>query len=119
MTESSDLAAREAKLNRMLKGGEPLAAFEEFYAEDVVMQENSDPPVAGKAANREREQALLGSLAAFEAELLGAAVGDDLTYSEWVYTFTFRNGNRQRLHEVSARRWRDGKVIHERFYFDR
>ena len=103
----------------MLLGGEPLAAFEAFYAEDVVMQENSDPPVAGKAANREREQELLGNLAAFEAEHLGGAVGDNLTYSEWIYTFTFRNGSRQRLHEVSARRWRDGKVIHERFYFQR
>lgn len=119
MTESSDLAALEAELNRMLLDGEALAAFEAFYADDVVMQENSDPPVAGKAANRQREQDLLGSLAAFEAELLGGAVGDDLTYSEWIYTFTFRNGNRQRLHEVSARRWCDGKVIHERFYFDR
>jgi ketosteroid isomerase-like protein len=119
MTESSDLAAREGELNRMILAGEALEAFERFYHDDVVMQENTDPPVRGKEANRQREQALIGNLAAFEAELVGAAVGDDLTYSEWIYTFTFRDGSRQRLHEVSARRWRDGEVISERFYFDR
>jgi len=119
MTEFSDLAAKEAELNRMILRGEALNAFQRFYADDVVMQENSDPPVAGKEANRIREQELMGNLAAFEAELLGSAVADGLSYSEWIYTFTFRDGTRQRLYEVSARRWRDGQVVHEHFYFDR
>ncbi len=119
MTVSSDIAAQEAELNQLILDGQALTAFETFYAEDVVMQENSDPPTVGKAANREREQALIGNLAAFEAELLGSAIAADLSYSEWIYTFTFRDGQRQLLHEVSARRWREGQVIHERFYFER
>ena len=119
MTVSSDIAVQEAELNQLILVGQALAAFETFYAEDVVMQENSDPPTIGKAANREREQALIGNLAAFEAELQGSAIAADLSYSEWIYTFTFRDGQRRLLHEVSARRWRAGKVIHERFYFER
>ncbi|MCB9568702.1 MAG: nuclear transport factor 2 family protein [Myxococcales bacterium] len=119
MAQSSDLAALEAELNRMIVDGESLAAFERFYAEDVVMQENSDPPVIGKAANRRREQELLGNLAGLEAELLGSAVGAGVTFSEWIYTFTSRDGRRQRLCEVSVRRWRGGEVIGERFYYER
>lgn len=119
MTVSSDIAVQEAELNQLILDGQALAAFEAFYAEGVVMQENSDPPTTGKAANRERERALIGNLAAFEAKLLGSAVAANISYSEWIYTFTFRDGQRRLLHEVSARRWRAGQVVHERFYFER
>ncbi|HFE46303.1 MAG TPA: nuclear transport factor 2 family protein, partial [Nannocystis exedens] len=40
---SSDIAAQEAELNQLILDGQALTAFETFYAEDVVMQENSDP----------------------------------------------------------------------------
>lgn len=122
MAESSNLAALaalEAALNKMILDGEVLAAFERFYTDDVIMQENSDPPVVGKAANRQREEAMLGNLTHFGAELLGSAVADGVTYSEWIYTITSRDGRRQRLCEVSARRWRGDRVFHERFYYER
>jgi len=40
------------KLDQAIVSGEALQAFDELYAEDVVMQENSDAPHAGKAFNR-------------------------------------------------------------------
>ncbi len=119
MTARDDLAALEAELNALLLAGRPMDAFERFYAEDIVMQENSDPPVVGKQRNRAREQAFFGAIARFERiELLGAAAGDGVTYSEWIYEILLRDGRRLTMNEVAARRWRDGQVIHERFYYD-
>ena len=43
-------------LNSMILRGNALEAFEKYYAEDVVMQENELPPTIGKGANRERER---------------------------------------------------------------
>ena len=44
----------EQELNQMILSGKALEAFEKFYADDLVMQENDQPPRIGKAANRER-----------------------------------------------------------------
>lgn len=113
-----DLADLESQLNQLILDGRSLEAFERFYGEDIVMQENTDPPIVGKARNREREQAFFGALAAVGVTLLGGAVGTDVTYSEWIFELTFHDGRKVHLTEVSARRWRDGLVIHERFYYN-
>jgi ketosteroid isomerase-like protein len=114
----TDLAALESQLNQLILAGCFMDAFERFYADDIVMQENTAPPIAGKARNREREQAFFGSIDAARIELLGAAIGVDVTYSEWIFDLSFKDGRRIRMTEVSARRWRDGLVVHERFYYD-
>ncbi|MBL8969040.1 MAG: hypothetical protein JNK56_00580, partial [Myxococcales bacterium] len=46
-----ELAALEAQLNQLILAGEPLAAFERFYSEDIVLQENTSPEIVGKAHN--------------------------------------------------------------------
>lgn len=116
--EHTDLATRERQLNEMIVARKLLEAFEEFYAEDTVMQENTDPPCVGKAANRERElQFTANCIEMHEVSLHGSVVGDDLSYSEWIFDLTFVGGVRVRTTQVAARRWRDGMVIHERFYY--
>lgn len=42
----------EQELNQALQDQKVLEAFEQFYAEDVIMQENSGESCSGKAANR-------------------------------------------------------------------
>ena len=39
-------------LNSLVVEGKLMDAFEKYYHDDVVMQENSNSPVIGKAANR-------------------------------------------------------------------
>lgn len=114
----TDLAALESQLNQLILAGRFMDAFDRFYAEDIVMQENTSPPIAGRVRNREREQAFFGSIDTARIELIGAAIGDGVTYSEWVFDLSFKDGRRIRMTEVSARRWRDGLVVHERFYYD-
>ncbi len=41
-------------LNNKVLQGKALDAFEEYYAENVTMRENNDPPTVGKDANRKR-----------------------------------------------------------------
>ncbi len=106
------------ELNQMIMRGEALDAFERFYADDVVMQENLEEPTVGKDANRIREQEFFGSIEAFHgAELLSTAAGDDVSFAEMSFDITFKGGQRTKMTEVAVRRWRDGKVVHERFYY--
>ncbi len=109
----------ENALNGELQRGNVLEAFEKFYAEDVAMQENALAPTRGKAANRERVRQWADTVAELHGvHLIGSAVSADRAYSEWEYDVTYKNGKRHVMHEVAVRRWQDGQVIFERFYWD-
>ena len=114
----SDTAALDRELNQAILAGNILNAFETYYADDVVMQENDSPPFTGKSVNRKREEDFVNSVQEFhEAKLLGEAINGDTSYSEWEYDLTFKSGIRTKLQQVAARRWKNGQVSHERFYY--
>ena len=114
----SDTAALDRELNQAILAGNILNAFETYYADDVVMHENDSPPFTGKSVNRKREQDFVNSVQEFhEARLLGEAVNGDTSYSEWEYDLTFKSGIRTKLQQVASRRWKNGQVSHERFYY--
>ena len=113
----SNLAEMDRELNEMILTGRALEGFEKFYADDCVMQENTEEPTVGKDANRQREKDFFDSLAEFHGgEVRASAVGDDVTFSEWLFDVTFNDGNRVQLEQAVRRRWQDGQVAHERFY---
>ena len=119
MKNNSDetIATLDQKLNEMILSGQALDAFDRFYADDVVMQEGTQPAREGKAANRDYEEKFFGSIAEFHgAELLNSAVEGDQSYSEWIFDATLNDGTRMTNTQVAARKWRDGKVVWERFY---
>jgi hypothetical protein len=114
----SDIARVEAELNKMILMGRAMEGFEKFYGEDTIMQENTDPPCVGKAANREREIQFFDSIQEFHGATLGpVAVADDVSFSEWVYDITFKEGGRTKMTQVARRKWRNGLVVDERFYY--
>jgi ketosteroid isomerase-like protein len=114
----TDISKLDHELNQAVLAGDILGAFDKYYADDVVMQENDAEPVPGKAANRKREQEFVNSVEQFHsAKLLGEAVNGDVSYSEWSYDVTFKGAGRVKMEQVSARRWKNGKVSHERFYY--
>jgi hypothetical protein len=110
--------AQDKALNEAILSGKALEAFEQYYADDVVMQENSDEPRVGKEVNRKAEVEFFSSLAEFhEGKLLSSAINGDVTFGEWFMDVTFKNGFRLKLAQVAVRRWKDGKIVHERFFY--
>ena len=116
---SKIVAELERELNQALQDQKVLEAFEQFYADDVVMQENSGEPCRGKEANRQRTLEWAGTVSQFHgARLIGSAISDNRAYSEWEYDATYKNGKRYQINQVAVRVWRHGKVVSERFYWD-
>jgi hypothetical protein len=114
----STIAELDQKLNEAVLTGRALEAFEELYADDVVMQENSAEPFVGKAVNRDREIQFFSSIEQFhDGKLLSSAINGNTSFSEWLYDVTFKGGQRVKLEQVAVRRWKDGKVAFERFYY--
>ena len=120
MSPTVDTAALDQTLNQMVLEGKALEAFEQFYADDVVMQENSEEPRVGKDFNRKAEQDFFASIAEFhDGKVLASAINGETSFSEWYMEVTFKNGHRYRLAQVAVRKWKDGKVIHERFFYNK
>lgn len=112
------IQALDAKLNEAILTGKAMEAYEELYAGDVVMQENDEAPTAGKDANREREIAFFSSVEQFHgAKVLSAGEGAGVTFAEWEYDVTFKGGKRVKWTQAVVRRWKNGQVAAERFYY--
>lgn len=112
------IAENDAKLNEMILEGDALKAFDKFYAEDVVMQDQGMEPWEGKDLNREREQDFFGKVTELRnVELKKTAVGDDVTFSIWRYDYTHEEWGDQDYEQVAVRHWNDdGLIEKERFY---
>jgi hypothetical protein len=114
------IAELDRKLNDLILSGKVLEAFEEFYADNVEMRENNEAPRVGKAANREYEQKFVSAIEAFHGvQVLASAAHGDVSFSEWHYDFTLKGVPRMTYNQVAVRRWKNGKVVDERFYYNR
>jgi ketosteroid isomerase-like protein len=112
------LQEKFAEIKSLVLAGKAMEAFEKYYGENVVMQENENPATTGKSANRDRENDFFSKLTEFRgAEVKAVAYGDDVIISEWFFDYTHSEWGIFTHDQVSVQRWKDGKVIHERFYY--
>lgn len=108
-----------SNLNDLVLQGKALEAFERYYHEDVIMQENNQLPTIGKNANRKREEEFFVNIAEFRnSEVLSMAVGDNVSYVTWKYDYTHKEWGIRNYTQVSAQKWKDGKIIHEQFFYN-
>ncbi len=106
------------KLNKAILEGRTLEAFEEMYADNVVMQENNNPPVVGKDANRQREKEFFGNITAFHgAEVKNVATGENLSMVEWTMEYEHKEWGHVKSHQVTVQEWENDKIVREHFFY--
>ena len=114
----SNIQELETNLNDMILSGDALAAFDRYYAPNVVMQENSEEPRVGKEANRAYEEQFFSMVKEVHSMSCDAlASHGDVSFSEWSMDLTFQDGTRVQRTQVARRKWQDGQIIEERFFF--
>jgi ketosteroid isomerase-like protein len=108
-----------ATLLKAISEGQALAAFDRFYAQDVVMRENEGTPTVGFAANREREIAFFSSIQRWEEfTVLASGAGPTHTFYDVIMRWVGVDGKSYRQHQVVIAEWRHGRIINERFVYD-
>ena len=107
-----------ARLVHLVENNRIVDAIDELYADDVSMQDNLNPPVVGKSANRERERAFFGSITLHQHCALSVTVDGDQAVIHWLLEFTGGDGRRYRMDQLSHQHWKDGRIANERFYYD-
>lgn len=112
---------KAADMYNMLNQGQPLDAFEKFYAENCVMHEATGDITEGKDANRKREQEFFGSIKEVHRGGVNAITSDEengVTMVEAWMDLTFQDGNRMKMEEVAVQKWEGDQIVQERFYYN-
>lgn len=105
------------KLDQAIFSGRAMEAFEELYDDDIVMQENTDAEFRGKELNRKRELEFFASVEQFHGgQVVSSGHAGDTSFSEYEMDVTLKGVGRIQMAQVAVRRWKAGKVVHERFY---
>ena len=114
-----DLQQRLQELLNYTRQGKVVEAMNEFYDTDTEMQENANPATKGLAANIEREKQFMSGVKEWKGfNVTALGVGDNVTFYEATADFITTNGQAVHLEEVSVAKWKNGKIVHERFYYD-
>jgi ketosteroid isomerase-like protein len=112
-----NLQRLESELNDTVAKGQILEALSEFYADDCTFVEGDGSRRESKKAQHEHLSAFFATLKGFNgATLHGQSTGDDVSMSEWTFDMVGPDEESIVWNEVLVRRWRDGKVVSERFY---
>ena len=106
------------ELNNLVLAGQTMEAFEKYYHDDIVMQENHMPPTVSKAANRQRELEFYSNVSEFrKSEVKGVGIGDNISFVIWEYDYTHKEWGVRNYTQVSIQEWKDGKIIKEKFVY--
>ncbi len=106
-------------LVKMVNEGKILEAFEKYYSEEIVMQENEGEKRVGKEANREYEKAFVNGIVEFHsAKTLGIATGENYSTVESYMDVTHKDWGRIARTQVAVQRWENGMIVNEKFYYD-
>ena len=99
------LLEKISSINDMILQGKALEAFDQFYHDDIVMQENDNPIVEGKEANRKREEDFFGAITEFRgAQPLKVSVGENTTMVEWHFDYTHKDWGVKNYTQVGCAR---------------
>lgn len=105
-------------LNQLIQEGKALDGFELYYDDQVIMQENENPPTIGKDANRKREIEFFSSITDFRyARALDVAVENNVSYVKWQFDYTHKDWGVRTYTQVAVQYWQDGKIIKEQFFY--
>ena len=116
---TANLQQRLNDLLGYIRQGKIIEAMTEFYGQDVKMQENANPPTIGLTANIEREKQFMSGVKEWKGfNVTAQAVGDDATFYECNMDFIATSGQPVHMEQVVVAKWKNGKIVHERYYYD-
>jgi hypothetical protein len=93
----------------------------------VVVQENLNPPRVGRAISIDRQKRMNANIKEIHDVKIGAVLVDDTGATEPLsgrsvielhLDLTTADGYRIRIEELGLQTWSNGRIIHERYFYD-
>lgn len=114
----NEIENKVRELISLVEEGKSLEAFDKFYHEDLVMQENDTEPRVGKAVNRKFEEWFIANVEAIrEYRSTGYLVGSNVSAISWKVDIDHKEWGKVNMTEINLQEWKDGKIIKETFFY--
>ena len=115
-----ELPVRVQELLDFFKTNPPVEEiYERFYDENVVVQENLEAPRVGRALSIERQKRMNANVKEIHNFHIGSVLVDgDKSVVEMHIEATTQDGYRIHIEELGMQTWKNGKIIHERYFYD-
>ncbi len=102
-----------------IRTGRIAEAMVEFYDEEAVMEEPAYGKTVGLAANIEREKKFVDSVKEWKGfDVIAIGTGDNVSFYEHTMDWVAQDGTEVHVEQIVVGRWKHGKIIHERFYYN-
>ena len=122
---SESLLGKSQQILDMLKKGEFVEGMEQFYADDVINEEPTGAIIQGKQAIIENEKNILQQVKTYRGiEIKAVGVGEDdgkgngVTFAEYKLSVDMKDGSKFNPDQVQVTRWKNGKAVHIKFYYN-
>ena len=116
----SSLLEQISALNDMIIQGENLDAFEKFYSDDIIIQENDEKLTIGKEANRKKRTEFVNSILEMHAARpLNVAIGEGVTMVRWYLDYTHKEWGAMKYTQVAVQEWKDGLIVKEQYLYNK
>lgn len=113
-----DLEKKLSDLNILIREFRYQEALDKYYHDNIVTQENEEPPIVGLAAYREAGAKFMSCISNYSAEPKNVIISDNMTVVEWHYKFDHSMAGKWDRFQISVQRWEDGRIIHERHHWN-
>jgi hypothetical protein len=103
--------------NALILKGEMMEANEEFYASNAKTIDFNGMIANGKEEHKQTRKNFLSTIAKVnQIKLLKTAVGEDVTFAEFIFDFDMKDGSTIYWHEIIKSQWKDGLVVEEQYF---
>jgi len=107
----SSIVEKLTDLNSLILSGKAIEAFEKYYHDEVVMQENNQSPTVGKKANHQRELEFFAALPNSGCSGSTSCYRRKYILRNWHYDYTHKDWGERNYTQVSVQHWKDGKIV--------
>lgn len=100
--------------------GQMMEGFEQYYADDVEVVEANGDSFKGKDTQRKRIIEWMSGVVEFHDGGTSSWAVNEESGTAFIESWTDATfqGGRMKFEEVAVQTWKDGKIVHERFYYD-
>lgn len=106
------------ELISMVERGKTLEAFDKFYHDDFVGQENQTEERIGKTANRAFEEHFVANIEAVRTyKAISIMVGTNVSAIAWEIDIDHKEWGTVQMTEINLQHWEDGKIIRETYNY--
>ena len=118
MTRSSPLKESVARQIALLRAGEPLQAFDAFYAPHVVMYSNDVLFASTAAEARAKQVPFITAATSISGRIVDVTLDEksNICVFRNLTTFTDATGAEHQIDGLCRQHWQDGLIVEERYY---